>query len=235
MIQRGIQAETYRSEFHFDENYIAYRFGRRRELQRNWPHLSLHLFVQTLLQMRHSVTEDLDYCTRQLRLPMQRAESCLPWNDLVRTRRVSNLLGHASEFPECFPGQTRRERNLDLRPLRLQNHYHHLLSADHCQLKSDRYSDQSGRSEPRLVHLPAPLELQILQIPQLYDFADPRRRHSTLGQISPPESERRQNQQGVDPMEKPHRPRFPTGYAPTVSFNKRKTDHENDQLSETLQ
>ena len=58
-------------------------------------------------------------------------------------------------------------------------------------------------------------------------FYNQRRRHSTLGQISPADFERRQNEEGVDPMENRHRTRFPTGSTPIVSFNERRKDHED--------
>ena len=58
-------------------------------------------------------------------------------------------------------------------------------------------------------------------------FYNQRRRHSTLGQISPAEFERRKNEEGVDPMENRTRTRFPTGSTPIVSFIERRKDHED--------
>ena len=57
-------------------------------------------------------------------------------------------------------------------------------------------------------------------------FYNQRRRHSTLGQISPAAFERRANEEGVDLMEKPPRTRFPTGSTPVVFFNEKRTDNE---------
>ena len=58
-------------------------------------------------------------------------------------------------------------------------------------------------------------------------FYNQRRRHSTLGQISPAEFERRQERRGRGSYGKPHRTRFPTGSTPIVSFNERRKDHED--------
>ena len=57
-------------------------------------------------------------------------------------------------------------------------------------------------------------------------FYNQRRRHSTLGQISPAEFERRAERRGRGSHGKPQRTRFPTGSTPIVSFNERRKDHE---------
>ena len=49
-------------------------------------------------------------------------------------------------------------------------------------------------------------------------FYNQRRRHSTLGQISPAAFERRAERRGCGSYGKPHRTRFPTGSTPVVSF-----------------
>ena len=54
-------------------------------------------------------------------------------------------------------------------------------------------------------------------------FYNQRRRHSTLGQISPAEFERRANEEGADPMENRTRRGFPQAPRPYISFKKRGT------------
>ena len=56
-------------------------------------------------------------------------------------------------------------------------------------------------------------------------FYNQRRRHSTLGQISPAAFERRANEEGMDPMENRQGTRFPTGSTPVVVFNEKRTDN----------
>ena len=65
-------------------------------------------------------------------------------------------------------------------------------------------------------------------------FYNQRRRHSTLGQISPAEFERRQNEEGVDPMENRHRTRFPTGSTPVIFIMKEEKTTKTDQVSDTV-
>ena len=57
-------------------------------------------------------------------------------------------------------------------------------------------------------------------------FYNQRRRHSTLGQISPAAFERRANEEGVDPMENRQGRGFPTGSTPIIFFNEKRTDNE---------
>jgi putative transposase len=65
-------------------------------------------------------------------------------------------------------------------------------------------------------------------------FYNQRRRHSTLGQISPAEFERRANEEGVDPMQNRKGRGFPQAPHPSsVSMKEEKTT-KNDQLSETI-
>jgi len=65
-------------------------------------------------------------------------------------------------------------------------------------------------------------------------FYNQRRRHSTLGQISPAEFERRKNEEGVDPMQ--NRPERGFAQAPHPSSLSMKEDKttKNDQVSETV-
>ncbi len=65
-------------------------------------------------------------------------------------------------------------------------------------------------------------------------FYNQRRRHSTLGQISPAEFERRKNEEGVDPMENRTERGFPQAPHPlSLSLTEEKTT-KNDQLSDTV-
>ena len=65
-------------------------------------------------------------------------------------------------------------------------------------------------------------------------FYNQRRRHSTLGQISPAAFERRANEEGVDPMENRQGRGFPQASHP-VSFSMRtEQTTRNDQLNETV-
>ena len=57
-------------------------------------------------------------------------------------------------------------------------------------------------------------------------FYNQRRRHSTLGQISPAAFERRANEEGCGSYGKPPRTRFPTGSTPIIFFNEKRTDNE---------
>ena len=65
-------------------------------------------------------------------------------------------------------------------------------------------------------------------------FYNQRRRHSTLGQISPAEFERRKNQEGMDPMQ--NRPERGFAQAPHPSAVSMKDDRttKSDQLNETV-
>ncbi len=65
-------------------------------------------------------------------------------------------------------------------------------------------------------------------------FYNQRRRHSTLGQISPAACERRANEEGVEPMENRQGRGFPQAPHP-LSFSMRKEQTtKNDQLNETV-
>ena len=65
-------------------------------------------------------------------------------------------------------------------------------------------------------------------------FYNHRRRHSTLGQISPAEFERRKSEEGMDPMENRIERGFPQApHPPSVSMNDDKTT-KKDQHSETV-
>ncbi len=65
-------------------------------------------------------------------------------------------------------------------------------------------------------------------------FYNQRRRHSTLGQISPAAFERRANEEGVEPMENRQGRGFPQATHP-LSFSMRKEQTtKNDQLNETV-
>ena len=65
---------------------------------------------------------------------------------------------------------------------------------------------------------------------ELFDYIEvfytQRRRHSTLGQISPAACERRAERRGRGAYGKPPRARFPTGSTPVVFFNEKRTDNE---------
>jgi Integrase core domain len=65
-------------------------------------------------------------------------------------------------------------------------------------------------------------------------FYNQRRRHSTLGQISPAEFERRKNEEGVDPMDNRKGRGFPQAPHPSPLSLKEETITKNDQLSETV-
>jgi putative transposase len=65
-------------------------------------------------------------------------------------------------------------------------------------------------------------------------FYNQRRRHSTLGQISPAEFERRKHEEGVDPMENRPERGFPQAPHPSSFSMKEEKTTENDQLSETV-
>ena len=65
-------------------------------------------------------------------------------------------------------------------------------------------------------------------------FYNQRRRHSTLGQISPAAFERRANEEGVEPMENRQGRSFPQAPHP-LSFSMRKEQTtRNDHLNETV-
>jgi putative transposase len=65
-------------------------------------------------------------------------------------------------------------------------------------------------------------------------FYNRRRRHSTLGQISPAEFERRRNEEGVDPMENRTGLGFPQAPHPSPLSMRKEQTTKNDQLSETV-
>jgi transposase InsO family protein len=67
-------------------------------------------------------------------------------------------------------------------------------------------------------------------------FYNQRRRHSTLGQISPAEFERRatKNEEGVDPMENRTERGFPQAPHPSSLSLKEEKTTKNDQLSDTV-
>jgi transposase InsO family protein len=65
-------------------------------------------------------------------------------------------------------------------------------------------------------------------------FYNQRRRHSTLGQISPAEFERRKNEEGVDPMENRKARGFPQAPHPSSFSMKEEKTTKNDQLNETV-
>jgi hypothetical protein len=65
-------------------------------------------------------------------------------------------------------------------------------------------------------------------------FYNQRRRHSTLGQISPAEFERRKNEEGVDPMENRTERGFPQAPHPSSLSLEEEKITKNDQLSETV-
>ena len=65
-------------------------------------------------------------------------------------------------------------------------------------------------------------------------FYNQRRRHSTLGQISPADFERRKNEEGVDPMENRTGRGFPQAPHPSSLSLKEDKITKNDQLSETV-
>ena len=73
---------------------------------------------------------------------------------------------------------------------------------------------------------------------ELFDYIDvfyhQRRRHSTLGQISPAAFERRANEEGVDPMENRTGRGFPQAPHPSSLSMKEEQTTKNDQLSETV-
>ena len=65
-------------------------------------------------------------------------------------------------------------------------------------------------------------------------FYNQRRRHSTLGQISPAEFERRRNEEGMDPMETRQERGFPQAPHPSSRSMKEDKTTKTDQLSETV-
>jgi transposase InsO family protein len=65
-------------------------------------------------------------------------------------------------------------------------------------------------------------------------FYNQRRRHSTLGQISPAEFERRQNEEGMDPMENRIERSFPQAPHPSSRSMKEDRTTKTDQLSATV-
>ena len=65
-------------------------------------------------------------------------------------------------------------------------------------------------------------------------FYNQRRRHSTLGQISPAAFERRATEEGVDPMENRKGRSFPQAPHPSSFSMKQTKTTKNDQLNETV-
>jgi len=65
-------------------------------------------------------------------------------------------------------------------------------------------------------------------------FYNQRRRHSTLGQISPAEFERRANREGVDPMENRRERGFPQAPHPSSLTLKEQKTTKNDRLSQPV-
>ena len=65
-------------------------------------------------------------------------------------------------------------------------------------------------------------------------FYNQRRRHSTLGQISPAEFERRQREEGMDPMENRTERGFPQAPHPSSLSMKAEKTTRTDQLSDTV-
>ena len=65
-------------------------------------------------------------------------------------------------------------------------------------------------------------------------FYNQRRRHSTLGQISPAAFERRAHQEGVDPMENRTERGFPQAPHPASLSMTEEQRTKNDQRSETV-
>lgn len=65
-------------------------------------------------------------------------------------------------------------------------------------------------------------------------FYNQRRRHSTLGQISPAEFERRKNAEGMDPMENRTERGFPQAPHPSSLSMKEEQTTNTDQLSDTV-
>ena len=65
-------------------------------------------------------------------------------------------------------------------------------------------------------------------------FYNQRRRHSTLGQISPAEFERRAQQEGVDPMENRQERGFPQAPHPSSLSMKEDKTTKTDQLTDTV-
>ena len=65
-------------------------------------------------------------------------------------------------------------------------------------------------------------------------FYNQRRRHSTLGQISPAEFERRKNEEGMDPMETRTERGFPQAPHPSSLSLKEEKTTKTDQLSEIV-
>ena len=63
-------------------------------------------------------------------------------------------------------------------------------------------------------------------------FYNQRRRHSTLGQISPAAFERRANEEGVDPMENRQGRGFPQASHP-VSFSMREQNRQRGTINST--
>ena len=65
-------------------------------------------------------------------------------------------------------------------------------------------------------------------------FYNQRRRHSTLGQISPADFERRQHEEGMDPMENRIERSFPQAPHPSSSSIQEDRTTKTDQLSATV-
>jgi putative transposase len=65
-------------------------------------------------------------------------------------------------------------------------------------------------------------------------FYNQRRRHSTLGQISPAEFERRKNEEGVDPMENRQERGFPQAPHPSSFSMKEENATKNDRVNQPV-
>ena len=65
-------------------------------------------------------------------------------------------------------------------------------------------------------------------------FYNQRRRHSTLGQISPAEFERRKNEEGVDPMENRQERGFPQAPHPSSSSLREENTTKNDRVNQPV-
>src|SRR5947207_5084542 len=65
-------------------------------------------------------------------------------------------------------------------------------------------------------------------------FYNQRRRHSTIGQISPAEFERRKNEEGMNPMETRTERGFPQAPHPSSRSLKEEETTKSDQRNETV-
>jgi len=65
-------------------------------------------------------------------------------------------------------------------------------------------------------------------------FYNQRRRHSTLGQVSPAEFERRKNEEGMDPMENRQERGFPQAPHPSSFSMKEENATKNDRVNQPV-